>query len=34
MLREIRDKSFLGNTVSPSDDACRSSAIGRTASNY
>ena len=34
MQREIRDKVFLGNTVSPYDNAGRSSAIDRTASNY
>ena len=34
MLREICDKVFLGNTVSPYDDAGRCSAIDRTASNY
>ena len=32
--REISDKVFLGNTVSPFDDAGRSSAIHRTAPNY
>ena len=32
--REIRDEVFLGNTVSPYDDAGRSSAIDRTASIY
>ena len=34
MQREISDKVFLGNTVSPFEDAGRSSAIDRTASNY
>ena len=34
MQREIRDKAFLGNTVSPYNDPGRSSAIDRTASNY
>ena len=34
MQREIRDKVFLGNTVSPFSDVGRSSAIDRTASNY
>ena len=34
MQREIRDKIFLGNTVSPYDDIGRSSAIDRPASNY
>ena len=34
MQREISDKVFLGNTVSPLDDTGRSSAIDRTASNY
>ena len=34
MQREISDKIFLGNTVSPCEDAGRSSAIERTASNY
>ena len=34
MQREIREKVFSWNTVSPYDDAGRSSAIGRTASNY
>ena len=34
MRREIRDKVFLGNTVSPLDDIGRSSAIDRAASNY
>ena len=34
MQREINDKVFLGNTVSPFNDAGRSSAIDRTASNY
>ena len=34
MQREIRDKVFLENTVSPYDDAGRLSAIDRTASNY
>ena len=32
--REISDKVFLGNTVSPYNDVGRSSAIDRTASNY
>ena len=34
MQREISNKVFLGNTVSPLDDIGRSSAIDRTASNY
>ena len=34
MQREKIDKIFLGNTVSPFNDAGRSSAIDRTASNY
>ena len=34
MQREISNKVFLGNTVSPYDDAGRSSAIARTASNH
>ena len=34
MRREIRDKVFLGNTVSPLDDIGRSSVIDRPASNY
>ena len=34
MQREINDKVFPGNTVSPFEDAGRSSAIDRTASNY
>ena len=34
MQREISDKVFLGNTVSPYNDVGRSSAIDRTASNY
>ena len=34
MQREISDKVFLGNTVSPNNDVGRSSAIDRTASNY
>ena len=34
MQREISYKVFTGNTVSPYDDAGRSSAIDRTASNY
>ena len=34
MQREISDKVFLGNTVSPFKDAGRSSAIDRTLSNY
>ena len=34
MQREISDKVFLGDTVSPLDDIGRSSAIERTASNY
>ena len=35
MQREISHKMFLGNTVSPQDDAGWSSAIDRTASsNY
>ena len=34
MQREISDKVFLGNNVSPFEDAGRSSAIDRTASNY
>ena len=34
MQREISSKVFLSNTVSPYDDAGRSSAMDRTASNY
>ena len=34
MQREISDKVFLGNNVSPFEDAGRSSAIDRTASDY
>ena len=34
MQREISYKVFIGNTVSPYDDADRSSGIDRTASNY
>ena len=34
MQREIRDKVFSGNTVSPFNDVGISSAIDRTASNY
>ena len=34
MQKEISDKVFLGNTVSPFEDTGRSSAINRTASNY
>ena len=34
MQREISNKFFLGNTVSPYDDVGRLSAIDRTASNY
>ena len=34
MQREISDKVLLGNTVPPYEDAGRSSAIDRTASNY
>ena len=34
MQSEISDKVFLGNTVSPHNDAGRSSAIDRTASNH
>ena len=34
MQREISNKVFLGNIVSPQDDASRSSAIDRAASNY
>ena len=34
MQKEISNKVFLGNTVSPWDDAHRSSAIDITASNY
>ena len=34
MQREISDKVFLRNTVSPFNDVIRSSAIDRTASNY
>ena len=33
MQRAISDKAFLGNTVSPFEDAGGSSAINRTASN-
>lgn len=34
MQREISNKVFFGNTVSPYDDAGRSSTIDRTALNY
>ena len=34
MQREISNKVFLRNTVSPLDDIGRSSAINRTASSY
>ena len=34
MQREISDKVTLGDTLNPYDDARRSSAIDRTASNY
>ena len=34
MQREISDRVFLGQTVSPYEDAGQSSAIDRTASNY
>ena len=34
MQREISDKVFLGNTISPFEDADKSSAINRTSSNY
>ena len=34
MQREISNKVFLGNTVSPYDDAGRLPPIDRTASNY
>ena len=34
MQREISDRVFLGQTVSPYEDAGQSSAIVRTASNY
>ena len=34
MQREISDKVFLGQTVSPFDDIGNSSAIDRIASNY
>ena len=34
MQREISDRIFLGQTVSPFDDIENSSAIDRTASNY
>ena len=34
MQREISDKAFLRNAVSPYDDANQSSAIDGTASNY
>ena len=34
MQREISNKAFLGNTISPYDDVGWSSAIDRTASNY
>ena len=34
MQREISDKVFFGNTVSPLDDNGRSSDIDRTASDY
>ena len=34
MQREISDRAFLGQTVSPYENGGRSSAIDRTASNY
>ena len=34
MQREISNKVFLGNTVSPFSDVSRFSAIDRTALNY
>ena len=34
MQREMSDRVFLGQTVSPFDDIGNSSAIDRTASNY
>ena len=34
MQREISDKAFLGNTVSPYDDADRSFTTDGAASNY
>ena len=34
MQREISDRGFFGQTVSPSEDAGQESAIDRTASNY
>ena len=34
MHREISDRVFLGNTVSPYNNANRSSAIDKAASNY
>ena len=34
MQREISDRIFLGETLNPYDDARRSTAIDRTASNY
>ena len=34
MQREISDRIFLGETLSPYDDARRSTAIDKTASNY
>ena len=34
MQREINDRIFLGETLNPYDDARRSTAIDRTASNY
>ena len=34
MQRDISDRNFLGETLNPYDDAHRSTAIDRTASNY
>ena len=34
MQREINNKVTLGNTLNPYEDACRSSVVDRTASNY
>ena len=34
MQRDIKDRNFLGETLNPYDDACQSTAIDRTASNY
>ena len=34
MQREISDRVFLGETLNPYDDAGKSAAVDRTASNY